>query len=174
MSMKMNVHIWQFITAMHARHSTATGMYRPTSMNHTRWTFINMSLVGAYLLHSERTWAYLAYIKLLWKHLAPAPQHPMNDLSEISFKIASSLRGWSTFISSSFLAWRTNLFVRDAFVTLIHFILVLSIASWAESFSFVLFRRFAAFFAIFSFCLLFDRRLPIHGKWIKYNCFMEV
>jgi hypothetical protein len=60
--MKMDVHIWQFITAMYARHSTATGMYRSTSMNHTRWTFINMSLVGAYLLHLKRIWAYLAYI----------------------------------------------------------------------------------------------------------------
>ena len=152
-SMRMDVHIWQFITAMYARHSTATGMYRPTSMNHTTWTFISMNLFGGYLLPLLEIWAYLANMLpkdnvTIWKHLALAPQHPMNDLSEISSKIA--------FISS-FLAWRTNLFVRYAFVTLIHFILVLSIASWAESFSFVLFRRFVAFFAIFSFCLLFDR-----------------
>ena len=117
-------------------------------------------------ISSVHSWLLM---KLLWKHLARVPQHPMNYLSEISFKIASSLKGWFTFNSSSFLAWRTNLFVRDALVILMHFILVLSIASSAESFLFILFCRFAAFLAIFSFCLLFDRRLPKHWKWIKHD-----
>jgi len=48
------------------------------------------------------------------------------------------------------------------FEMILHFILVLSIASSAESFLFILFCRFAAFLAIFSFCLLFDRWLPNH------------
>jgi hypothetical protein len=115
-------------------------------------------------ISSVQTWLLM---KLLWKHLARASRHPMNDLLDLSFKIASSRKGWSTYISSSFLAWGTNLFVQDAFVNLMHFILVLSIASSAKIFYPLLPLR--CLLGNLLFCLFFDRRLPNHGKWIKCN-----
>ncbi len=52
------------------------------------WTKINnlLAFMAAFTsISSVQIWLLM---KLLWKHRARAPQHPMNDLSEISFKIA--------------------------------------------------------------------------------------
>ena len=61
----MDAHIWQLITAICAPHSTATCMYRATSMNRTILIFVEMNFNGSYLLLWVRLWAYLAYTILL-------------------------------------------------------------------------------------------------------------
>ena len=61
----MDAHIWQLITARCAPHSTATCMYRATSMNHTILIFVKMNFNDSYLLLGIRLWAYLAYTMLL-------------------------------------------------------------------------------------------------------------
>ena len=56
----MDAHIWQLITARCAPHSTATWMYRTTSMNHTILIFVKMNFNGYYLLLGIRLWIYNA------------------------------------------------------------------------------------------------------------------